>query len=155
MNHTQNYQLSQWEATDPVLRADFNADNAKIDAAIKAEADARTAAVSSLSSSRNCQAMTTSYTGTGTAGQSHPNSLSFARQPLFIHVGGGDASGFSAVCGQTTALCYANGAERYVAISWSGNRVSWYEENEGYKDSPAHQMNASGQRYTVFALLRV
>ena len=33
-NHTPNYDLSQWEATDPVLRADFNADNAKLDAAL-------------------------------------------------------------------------------------------------------------------------
>lgn len=36
MNHTTNYNLSQWEATDKVQRVDFNADNAKIDAAIKA-----------------------------------------------------------------------------------------------------------------------
>ena len=150
-NHTPNYALSQWEATDPVLRADFNADNAKIDAALKAEADARTA----LASSRNCQAYTTSYAGTGTAGQSRPNSLSFTRQPFFIHVGGAEDPGFSAVYGQTASVSYALGAVRYVRITWSGNRVSWYEENEGYKDSPDHQMNASGQRYTVFALLRV
>lgn len=31
---TQNYQLNQWEATDNFLRADFNEDNAKIDAAL-------------------------------------------------------------------------------------------------------------------------
>ena len=35
-NHTTNYQLCQWEATDKVLRTDFNADNQKIDAALKA-----------------------------------------------------------------------------------------------------------------------
>ena len=39
-NHTTNYQLNQWEATDQVLRTEFNADNAKIDAALKANADA-------------------------------------------------------------------------------------------------------------------
>ena len=39
MNATTNYQLSQWEAEDRVLRTDFNADNAKIDAALKAIAD--------------------------------------------------------------------------------------------------------------------
>jgi len=37
---TPNYQLSQWLATDPVRMSDFNADNAIIDAALKAEADA-------------------------------------------------------------------------------------------------------------------
>ena len=32
---TANYGLNQWEAGDQVLRTEFNADNAKIDAAIK------------------------------------------------------------------------------------------------------------------------
>ena len=35
-NHTTNYQLCQWEATDKVLRTDFNQDNQKIDAALAA-----------------------------------------------------------------------------------------------------------------------
>lgn len=34
-NFTENYHLSQWEATDPVLREDFNADNLKIDEALR------------------------------------------------------------------------------------------------------------------------
>ena len=33
-NYTTNYDLCQWESTDQVLRTDFNADNAKIDAAL-------------------------------------------------------------------------------------------------------------------------
>ena len=33
-SQTQNYQLNQWAETDQVLRTDFNADNAKIDAAL-------------------------------------------------------------------------------------------------------------------------
>jgi len=33
-NFTQNYKLSQWSADDRVLHTDFNADNAKIDAAL-------------------------------------------------------------------------------------------------------------------------
>ena len=36
MNHTTNYQLSQWESTDRILMSDFNSDNSKIDAALKA-----------------------------------------------------------------------------------------------------------------------
>ena len=40
MNYTQNYQLNQWDATDRVLRTDFNSDNQKIDAALKNAADA-------------------------------------------------------------------------------------------------------------------
>ena len=37
-NKTPYYGLNQWAASDPVLREDFNADNAKIDAAIKSAA---------------------------------------------------------------------------------------------------------------------
>lgn len=38
-NYTENYGLCQWEATDGVLRTDFNEDNTKIDAALKNQAD--------------------------------------------------------------------------------------------------------------------
>lgn len=31
-NYTEQYKLCQWEATDQVLRTDFNEDNAKIEA---------------------------------------------------------------------------------------------------------------------------
>ena len=40
MNHTTNYQLNQWAKSDRVLMEDFNSDNEKIDAALKANADA-------------------------------------------------------------------------------------------------------------------
>ena len=40
-NYTENFDLCQWEPTDPVIRTDFNADNAKIDAALAALETAR------------------------------------------------------------------------------------------------------------------
>ena len=40
-NQTTNYNLSQWSKSDQVKMEDFNADNAKIDAAIKAVADSK------------------------------------------------------------------------------------------------------------------
>lgn len=45
-NYTENYGLCQWEATDAVLRTDFNEDNQKIDTALKTQAGS----ISSLSS---------------------------------------------------------------------------------------------------------
>ena len=39
LNQTANYGLSQWEATDRILMENFNSDNSKIDAALKAQAD--------------------------------------------------------------------------------------------------------------------
>ena len=38
-NQTGNYGLSQWEAADAVQRVEFNADNAKVDAALKSLSD--------------------------------------------------------------------------------------------------------------------
>lgn len=38
-NYTDKYKLCQWEATDAVLRTDFNEDNAKLEAALKALED--------------------------------------------------------------------------------------------------------------------
>ena len=38
-NHTTNYGLCQWLATDQVQRTDFNQDNAKIDTALKSLSD--------------------------------------------------------------------------------------------------------------------
>ena len=38
-NQTTNYQLNQWEPTDAVQRVDFNADNAKLDTALKSLSD--------------------------------------------------------------------------------------------------------------------
>lgn len=37
-NYTENYDLCQWEATDAVLRTDFNGDNQKIDMALNTQA---------------------------------------------------------------------------------------------------------------------
>ena len=78
MNRTTNYKLCQWEETDRVQRTDFNEDNVKIDNAIKAEADARTAAVAAERSARETAVRTLNtaiaggvklkagaYTGTG------------------------------------------------------------------------------------------
>ena len=39
-NYTPNYQLNQWERSDKVLMDDFNHDNARIDSALAAKADA-------------------------------------------------------------------------------------------------------------------
>ena len=39
MQKTTNYQLCQWDGEDRILRTDFNEDNAKIDAALKQQAN--------------------------------------------------------------------------------------------------------------------
>ena len=49
-NYTRNYNLCQWAEEDKVLRTEFNSDNAKIDAAIKA-VDSRVSSLSGSSAS--------------------------------------------------------------------------------------------------------
>ena len=65
MNRTSNYNLCQFEESDRVQRTDFNEDNVKIDAAIKAEADARTAAVAAERAARETavRTLTTAIAG--------------------------------------------------------------------------------------------
>ena len=107
MEQTANYHLSQWKGEDRILAEDFNADNAKVDAALKAEAEvrrtadeaetrARTAAVSSLSAALgkrgNCKIWTTSYQGTGTAGPSVPTSLTFPQKPVVAAIADGNGA---------------------------------------------------------------
>ena len=41
-NYTTNYDLCQWQPTHPVIRTDFNADNAKLEAALTALEEAKT-----------------------------------------------------------------------------------------------------------------
>lgn len=51
MKKTANYGLNLWEKTDRIQMEDFNADNAKIEAALAQEANARTAGDTSLQNS--------------------------------------------------------------------------------------------------------
>ena len=53
MEQTSNYQLNQWDKTDRIQMEDFNADNAKLEAALAQEATARTAADTNLQNSMN------------------------------------------------------------------------------------------------------
>ena len=90
-NYTTNYQLNQWEAGDQVLRTDFNADNSKIDAALKGLAEKDTALEGTLASQATaisklgtCTVDHFTYRGTGTYGSDGPTEITFSRQPIFF-----------------------------------------------------------------------
>ena len=57
MTKTTNYQLNQWAKSDRVMMDDFNADNAKIDAALKANADAAQALQSGKADAQTVSAL--------------------------------------------------------------------------------------------------
>lgn len=165
-NQTTNYQLNQWEPTDQVLRTDFNADNAQIDAVLENKADTDeleilSNAVNSLEGKGalleaaiaqcgNCNIYTTSYVGTGVYGNDEPNSLTFPRTPLIVFIGdcGNDGRFFYAIQGMTKTFTQATGYS-VNTLAWSGSTLTW-----SHHMGPSGQMNNSGTTYKVVALLQ-
>ena len=171
MNFTQNYQLNQWEALDKVQRTDFNADNAKIDAALRAldTGKAEKSALNTLSQTvaghtaalagkGNCQIATGTYTGDGTIGAENKITLTFPFAPKLVIVQNsdgaqadvtntGDASNTMMVLVRPLRVYRAFQGFYTARIIWEGNTVSWYSDGNHY----AH-MNTQGKVYTYVAL---
>lgn len=149
MNKTPNFALNQWESTDRILMADFNADNAKLDAALAAQQAALAALNTAVAKLGNCQLYFTTYTGSGTYGAATPNSLTFPKQPYLILIQSPEGSYLITLRGAATYQALMSGSTNYFSgsITWSGNTVSWH-------GSYAHaQMNTSKDVYRVLALL--
>ena len=175
MQHTQNYQLSRWEKDDRIMMEDFNADNEKIDAALKAnadatatglraEADARAAADSTASEllttlhqtvtkSKLCRIKYGSYTGNGKYGSGNPNSLTFDFVPVVVIVGCDSFSRYQAwptvaIRGAAGMHCdNATGMTTQCYVTWTGSGLSWYNS-----DCASDQNNNSGSIYYYVAL---
>ena len=150
MNRTTNYKLCQWEETDRVQRTDFNEDNVKIDAAIKAEADARAAGIAAvnavLAQRGNCQIVTGQYIGDGQCGQSRPNSLTFSHPPVLVLVS--EYNTLVMAGGGSHGYVLQNGTSEMIDVSWNGNSLSWYSTR-----GVSYQMNIAGTVYHYVALL--
>ena len=147
-NQTSNYGLNQWEATDQVLRTDFNQDNAKLDAALKALADKETelegtlagqaAAIAKLG---NCSIERFTYVGTGDSN----TTIHFSRAPLLFIVMGGYRFVIGS-CLSTTATSFSFSSlsnSTYmgdITISWNG--MTLFLEN----------ISTKNQTYQVFGL---
>ena len=152
-NQTPNYQLSQWERSDKILMEDFNADNAKIDAALgtlatqvstKAEQSALTTLTGKVAKLGNCQIYYTTYTGnTNTT-----RTFTFPHKPLLI-IGMSDNLIVRAVQGASDTMCRTNGesGSYNCPTSWSGNSVTWSNTNLGY--SP----NLTNRTYYMVVLM--
>ena len=170
MDHTQNYQLSRWAKDDRIMMEDFNADNEKIDAALKANADAVSAlevgkvdtatfadlqaAVSGLAANLgvhgyNCRIATGSYVGTGGYGESNAVSLSFDFVPMLIYISSDTAyyqPGNSFLIRPLTKAHGQNGD--VMTLAWAERGVTWYTT----ETTSVSQNNKSGQTYYYFAL---
>jgi len=172
-NHTPNYGLCQWEADDKVLRTDFNADNAKIDAALagkasasivsglqnsvsgkasQSEVDTLSATVSqhtaSLAKKGNCQFYTTTYMGNGTCGAGSPSSLTFPHKPMVVFI---LRSNYRMTLVQGEEISWADNLGEGVSacqVSCSGKSVQWYSNTARGQMNEPHTTP-----YVVVALL--
>ena len=155
MKQTENYGLNQWELTDRIRMEDFNGDNAKIDAALKAISDT-TAAQQGAVTLRNCAVAYGSYTGTGVGGASNPNTLTFDHKPVLVIIRGSATYPVELVMIQ--GCPHANGIgenSNYInKVTWNGNSVSWYSSNS-LTNRDDIQYNTSGTTYYYAALLQV
>ena len=148
-NYTEHYGLCQWEATDQVLREEFNQDNAKVDEALQELHDKGNALEQQVSKCGNCTIYTTNYTGNGTYGQENANSITFPSKPLLVFVGstGEDGRVLYALNGMTKTYAQASGYS-LITLSWSGNKLAWSNHL-----GASSQLNNSGTTYLVMALL--
>ena len=150
-NQTTNYGLNQWEATDQVLRTDFNQDNAKLDAALKALADkeaelegtlaGQAAAISKLGT---CSMEHFTYRGNGTYGSENPTQVTFSSKPYFFIILGSNCGGYGSKYMDYIFLnLYDNNSS--ADTTWSGNTLSFHASGATW------QLNTKSQTYHVFA----
>ena len=140
MTKTTNYQLNQWTKSDRVMMDDFNADNTKIDAALKANADTAAAASAAVALCGNCKIYCTSFVGTGTAAAP---TMTFPHKPLIIFVSGRDALNLIAWRGQSGSRILESPSSP-ITVTWGERSVAW---------SGSYYLNYTGFTHQVIALL--
>lgn len=154
-NYTENYGLCQWEATDQVLRTEFNEDNAKLDDALGIATAAITALGSQLEKKGNCQIEIFTYTGTGSYGQSTPTQINFSDQPAFFLILGTHnymmgQGGYDKAMATTYNKSGGYTGVGLVEITWDGNQLQYYS-NSG----ASYQYNEKDTVYRIISLYSV
>lgn len=164
---TKNYALPKWKKSDFIQMDDFNDAFAKLDTALKAEADARAAADSTASKalsaleqtvtkSKLCRIKCGSYTGNGKSGKANPNTLSCDFYPVLLIISKIDEySNITRAVAIRGVSKFSSGAGNRLNINtWSERGVSWYSETETDTHYNAYdvQLNTSGIVYQYLIL---
>ncbi len=155
-NYTENYGLCQWEATDQVLREEFNQDNAKMDETLKTLADKditlERAVAAVAAAAGNCQMELFTYTGTGSYGGSTPTRIQFNQIPDVFFVTG-DLTLVTGRGGDSSPLLIAKD------VSFNGNVVStvsttWNNTEASFINGvdARYQLNSANKLYWVLGL---
>ena len=178
-NYTEHYDLCQWEATDQVQRTDFNADNAKIDAALdalagqvaeKADGDdlislgqmvEQKAEISELTEldGRALRWALGSYVGTGTCGSDSPNQLDFSktlgRAPVFLLVRkeSDNSTTKSPVLAAVRGVKYCSVYPSLINTGGATCSMTWSGTSvQWYGSAAVQQMNEEGDKYFYLAI---
>lgn len=154
-NYTENYGLCQWDATDQVLREEFNQDHAKIDETLKILADKditlERAVTAVASAAGNCQMELITYTGTGTPDAGNAKQIAFAHLPD-IFIISGDLAIMIGQGGHTKALLIADDPLyhqmiiNYATVQWQDSQILLTNS------APRYQMNTQGIEYWALGL---
>jgi len=135
MNQTANYQLNQWEQSDRIVMSDFNADNARLDAAL------------ALIAAGSTKCVTGSYVGTNASGSKNPCSLTFDFVPKLLVIFGAIEGSYIRGCiiipgigGFGTDGTTSNNGVGVIGVlsSLNGTTVSWYSSAVGAQANTAH-----------------
>ena len=130
MTHTTNFNLSQWAKSDRIQMADFNADNAKIDAALAA---------------LNSRFYFTTYTGDGAS----TRTFTFPHKPLAVFITRGNATGLAvALQGCARTQCFDYDTAGSPATVWSGSSFTVTLQTQQVR-----YVNWADDPYFMFALL--
>lgn len=98
---------------------------------------------------------TGSYTGTGTYGESNPNSLTFDFVPKIVHIfaklNNNLVHTLTIYPQEGCSWCGGNySGQSMTNVTLSGNTVTWYSDNSNYQ--VYIQMNAKGTTYNYLAI---
>ena len=156
-NHTTNYALNLWEANDKFVREEFNENTTKLDAAIKAEADARaaetvarTAAVAAIQTTLSGMVKLACGTYTGDGASSRVIEVGFPPKAVFVFSAYGYtyySSDYSSSCYGGLALPgYPAGGSANTTVRISGEGFIVYNKEKGVHG------NLSNEKYNYIAL---
>ena len=135
--------VTPFQSTDEFTMAGFNGEISDINSGVDNEI---TSALSGFA-----RIEMGSYVGTGTYGESNPNTLTFGFAPKVIFIYTNNSSEVAILLkDQTIARNNQQGtssAQLLRGITWTGNTVSWYSS-----DSADQQRNEASKQYTYIAI---
>lgn len=156
-NYTENYGLCQWEATDQVLREEFNQDNVKvsmtlqhIEKSVTEHDEVLKTHDTALAKKGNCRIQLTSYVGNGKDGSEFKNSVVFSEKPFLILILSGNGGYGFFPADASAGLTSSGTSNASVYVTWTDTKLTWYAAN-----SNIQQMNEKNVHYQVIMFLPI